>query len=97
MEGIGTSAITGRGVTLQRLSRLVEEQLKEFVIDETGMSGNYYFGFTFRNLDSPDGGAVESAPLPDALREALGLRLERRKGPVELLVVDRYDRRPAEN
>ena len=96
MEGIGTSAITGRGVTLARLADTLSGQFKEFVVDETGLTGNYYFGFTFRNLDSPDG-AVESAPLPDALREQLGLRLERRKGPVELLVVDRFERTPSEN
>jgi uncharacterized protein (TIGR03435 family) len=96
MEGIGTAAMTGRGVTLARVAETLSGQLKEFVIDETGMTGNYYFGFTFRNLDSPDG-AVESAPLPDALREQLGLRLERRKGPVEFLVVDHVERIPSEN
>ena len=96
MEGIGTSAMTGRGVTLARLAETISGQFKEFVIDETGTSGNYYFGFTFRNLSSPDG-AVESAPLPDALREQLGLRLERRKGPVEFLIVDHFERTPSEN
>jgi uncharacterized protein (TIGR03435 family) len=96
MEGIGTAAMTGRGVTLARVAETLSGQLKEFVIDETGMTGKYYFGFTFRNLDSPNG-AVESAPLPDALREQLGLRLERRKGPVEFLIVDRFERTPSEN
>ena len=95
-EGIGTSALTGRGVTLARLADTISGELKEFVIDETGMSGNYYFGFTFRSLGSPDG-AVESPPLPDALREQLGLRLERRRAPVEVLVVDRYELTPSEN
>ena len=97
MEGIGTSAMTGRGVTLLRVAETLSGQLQEFVNDETGLTGNYYFGFTFRNLDSPDGGAVESAPLSDALREQLGLRLERRKGPVELVVVDHVERIPSEN
>ena len=46
MEGIGTSAITGRGVTLARLADTLSSQFKEFVIDETGMTGNYYFGLT---------------------------------------------------
>jgi len=96
MEGIGTSALTGRGVTLAQLAETLSGQFKEFVIDETGLTGNYYFGFTFRNLDSPDG-AVESPPLSDALREQLGLRLERRKGPVEVLIVDRFERTPSEN
>ena len=97
MEGIGTLAMTGRGVTLLRVAETLSIQLKEFVIDETGTPGNYYFGFTFRNLDSPDGGAVESAPLSDALREQLGLRLERRRGPLEFLIVDHAERIPSEN
>ena len=73
------------------------ESLKEFVTDETRMTGNFHFGFTYRRVDAADVGATEATPIFDALREALGLRLERRKGPVEFLVVDRAERIPSEN
>jgi uncharacterized protein (TIGR03435 family) len=97
MEGKGIAAITGRGVPLARLAETLSEQLKEFVIDRTEMTGNYYFGFTFRSLASADAGAPEAPPIFDALREELGLRLERQKGPVEVLVVDHAERIPSEN
>ena len=96
-EGEGIAAITGRRVPLARLAEKLSEELKEFVIDQTGMTGNYYFGFTFRLLDDAHAGAPQVASLFDALREELGLRLERRKGPVELLVVDHAERIPSEN
>jgi len=79
------------------LAETLSEELKEFVIDRTGTTGSYYFGFTFRHLDDADADAPEVASLFDALQEELGLRLERRKGPVELLVVDHAERIPSEN
>jgi uncharacterized protein (TIGR03435 family) len=97
MDGIGIAAITGRGVPLARLAETLSEELKEFVTDETRMTGNFYFGFTYRRVDAADVGATEATPIFDALREALGLRLDRRKGPVEFLVVDRAERIPSEN
>lgn len=97
MDGIGIAAITGRGVPLARLAETLSEELKEFVTDETRMTGNFYFGFTYRRVDAADVGAPEATPIFDALREALGLRLERRKGPVEFLVVDHAEQIPSEN
>jgi len=96
-EGKGIAAITGRGVPLARLADTLSEELKEFVIDRTGTTENYYFGFAFRHLDDTDADAPDVASLFDALREELGLRLERRKGPVEFLVVDHAERIPSEN
>jgi uncharacterized protein (TIGR03435 family) len=43
----------------------------------------------------PDG---QSSPnLFSALQEQLGLRLEQRKGPVDLLVIDHLEKAPVEN
>jgi len=44
---------------------------------------------------APDG---QSSPsLFSALQEQLGLKLEQRKGPVELLVIDHLEKVPIEN
>jgi uncharacterized protein (TIGR03435 family) len=90
-EGKGIAAITGRGVPLARLAETLSAELREFVIDRTGVTGNYYFGFTFRRLDYANADAPEVASVFDAVREQLGLKLERQKGPVELLVVDHVE------
>ena len=71
------------------------------IVDQTGLTGSYDF-----TLDYFHGGPVGSGvkegrePAPDpngpslqtALREQLGLRLESRKGPVEMLVVEHIER-----
>jgi uncharacterized protein (TIGR03435 family) len=96
MEGKGIGAITGRRVSLSKLADKLSEELNVFVLDETGMTGSYYFGFKFRRgIDAgPD---VQEVPLERAVQEELGLRLERRKGPVEFLVVDHVEVVPSEN
>jgi uncharacterized protein (TIGR03435 family) len=50
----------------------------------------------------PDGPGVsapetESAGLFTALQEQLGLKLEQKKGPLDLLVVDHSEKAPVEN
>jgi len=85
-------------------------QLGSQVVDATGLTGVY--DYTMRWLASPPGAALRaSAPgdpavpptdpdgpdLFEALQQQLGLKLEPRKGPVEMLVVDRAEKNPAEN
>jgi len=93
-EGRGTSAITGRGVSLSQLADTLSTSLGTFVLDRTGMTGRYYFGFTFKN-DGP--GESEAPTLFIALDEELGLKLEKKRGPVEVLVIDHMENLPTEN
>jgi uncharacterized protein (TIGR03435 family) len=76
------------------------------VVDQTGLDGLFSF-----NLDwTPDSASAASAPgrtelrrvdehppLLVAIQEQLGLKLEARKAPVEILVVDHADRVPTDN
>lgn len=68
------------------------------VVDKTGIKGQYRLLITYVPPRA-DGGAPDySGPdLFTALREQLGLRLEPRREPVEMLRVDRAERVPAEN
>jgi len=66
------------------------------VIDMTGLAGLYDFNLKYTTALSatePD----ESATLGSALQEQLGLKLEKREMPVEILVIDHADRVPAGN
>jgi uncharacterized protein (TIGR03435 family) len=83
------------------------------VRDATGLKGKYDFDLSwvpqmqFRATPPPQlqhGGTIPSLPdiesgptVFEALRSQLGLGLERKKGQVEVLVVDQVERRPTEN
>ncbi len=82
------------------------------VVDETGLKGNYDFTLNWTPMGSASGASAESnanaqgaaghgpdatgPSLLTALTEQLGLRLEPRKAPVEVLVIDHVER-PSEN
>jgi uncharacterized protein (TIGR03435 family) len=67
------------------------------IIDETGLHGLYEvkLEWTLRQVQNAD--AAPGPSLFTAVTEQLGLRLEARKGPVEMLVVDGAEKVPAEN
>jgi uncharacterized protein (TIGR03435 family) len=67
------------------------------IIDQTGLRGVYEvkLDWTLQQLQNPD--AAPGPSLFTALTEQLGLKLEARKGPVEVLVVDSAEKVPAPN
>jgi uncharacterized protein (TIGR03435 family) len=90
----GSVAITGRRVTMAQLAAALERQIGALVTDETGLASKYYLGFEFAKEDhAPD---VNLPTIFPALQD-LGLKLEKRKGPVEVLVVDHIEKTPTEN
>lgn len=98
MEGLGTLAITCRRVPIQKLADELSNALSAFVDDRTGMSGNYYWGFTFQRPGYLPSGAIDLSPsVFDAVQESLGLSLEKARRPVEILVVDHMEKLPTDN
>jgi uncharacterized protein (TIGR03435 family) len=95
LEGLGIGAITGRRVTMAQLAESLENQLQTFVINETHIPGKYYIGLKYATDGAPED--VDLPPLLPALEHNLGLKLENRKGPVEMLVVDHIEKTPPEN
>jgi uncharacterized protein (TIGR03435 family) len=77
--------------------------LRSHVTDATGLTGKYDIAMCWAPDNTRDAGAngipaTDSAPtLQQALQDQLGLRLEPRKGPVEVLVVDHAEKLPSEN
>ncbi len=88
-------ALTGRKVSLAQLCGNLERSLRLPVWDETGLKGKYYIALRYATKDAPID--VDAPPLSNALQEQLGLKLEKRKGPVQLVVIERNQTVPTEN
>jgi len=95
MEGKATSALTGRGVSTAQLAEALSAELGTFVLDQTGLSGSYYFGFRFASLRGLND-VPEAPSLFSAVQDELGLKLEKQKGSPEVLVID-HIQQPSEN
>jgi uncharacterized protein (TIGR03435 family) len=93
------------------LATLLSRFERQIVIDKSGLTGPFSVDLQWtpdalRNRASQDGAAplvngqpanVDGPSLPTALQEQLGLRLESRKGPVDVLVVDHAEKVPVDN
>ncbi len=67
------------------------------VLDMTGLAGFYDLTLDWVPERAQLGDSPSGLTLPVAIQEQLGLKLETRKAPVEMLVVDHAERVPAEN
>lgn len=95
--------ITGERVSMANLTTALSELLSVPVLDETGVFGVFTFGLDWTpDLSRPRPGLSEEDPAPSALpespegpslfaalQERLGLKLEGRKAPLEVLVIER--------
>jgi uncharacterized protein (TIGR03435 family) len=87
------SQLLATGTSMELLASYVGNRLDRIVVDKTGLTESYDFTLEW----APDETADSSAPsLITALRDQLGLRIEPRKSPVEVLAIDRIAR-PSEN
>lgn len=101
----GPGFLEAKGTSIRKLADLLARMTGQPVTDETGLTGSYDFKLEWTpdetikfTPDAPQAAALANgASLFSALQEQLGLKLEGRKGPVEVLVVDRIERTPAEN
>ena len=85
-------------LSMPELAEFVARMMGEVVVDETRIAGVYDFELRWSNEDQTNGTEVPQAPpLPTVLQETLGLRLQPRKVPVEMVVVDHVERVPSEN
>ena len=85
--------IVSNRIQMIMLATLLSRFTKETILDETGLSGFYEVNLEW----SPEGSDIDGPPLFSAIQQQLGLKLERRKGPVEVLVVDRAEKVPLPN
>ena len=100
-------------MTLSALAGAVERLLDRPVVEMTGIGGTYDFSLEYswdelrslvrssssgaRELPANPADSANSANSIFTSLAAYGLRLEPRKAPIEVVVVDRIERTPTEN
>jgi uncharacterized protein (TIGR03435 family) len=87
--------IVGRKAPIAKLASYLTRLLQIPVTDETGLAGDFDFELTW-DSDAPPLAPPDPALVAAALQEQLGLKLEKGKRPVEILVVDHVEK-PSEN
>ncbi len=100
---MGLGELTGQATKLSFLAEVLSNQVGRTVVDQTGLKGDYDFtlkwtpdesqGQMFRSPgDAPPPSDPNGPSIFTAIQEQLGLRLEAKKGPVDLLVIDHAEK-----
>ena len=98
-EGTGTPGsgspglITGVQMPMSVLVSLLSRFERQLFIDKTGLTGRYQIRLEWTPDNDPD---RKGRSLAEALDD-LGLRMERRREPLDFLVVEKAERIPSDN
>jgi uncharacterized protein (TIGR03435 family) len=77
------------------IAGMLATQLRAPVHNDTGLTGKFDFEL-FWSTRQPDAGDI-GPDLVAAVQEQLGLKLERKRGPVDVVVIDHVERTPTAN
>jgi uncharacterized protein (TIGR03435 family) len=95
----GHMRLTGQRAPLSQLTQMLG--LDRPIVDETGLTGDYDFKLDFEwrfsRAAQPADNASDPAPSVFAALETLGLKLEAKKVPFDVLVIDHLDKQPTAN
>jgi uncharacterized protein (TIGR03435 family) len=97
----GGSMVRGTNQTMAGLTEALSHALERPVVDETGYKEPFDYHLTWAPNRAPtapgDGGSSDAGPSIFAvIQEQLGLKLEARRVPVEVVIIDRAEK-PAAN
>ncbi len=87
--------ISGVQLSMSTLAALLSRFERQTIVDRTGLRGSYDLKLEWSlslGTADPTGPSIYTA-----LQEQLGLKLESRRGPLDVLVIDRAEKIPAEN
>jgi uncharacterized protein (TIGR03435 family) len=92
--------VTAKAVSMNHLAAFLagpRADLGRVVINQTGLDGQYSFTLDWTPEGANPSGPDSPPPILAALQEQLGLKMETRKAPVEILFIDRVEKIPTEN
>jgi uncharacterized protein (TIGR03435 family) len=103
---MGPGLANASGQPIAQLVQMLAQFSGRPVVDKTGLTGQYDFDVKWSpdpgQGTGPLGGPPPGAPIPQvdpdapnlytAVQEQLGLKLENARGPVDVVVVDRFER-----
>ena len=96
----GPGQMTAKAATMDHFASFLagpRADLRRVVVNQTGLDGAYSFRLAWTPEGARAPGADAPPLLPSALEEQLGLKLETRRAPVEILVIDHADKVPVAN
>jgi uncharacterized protein (TIGR03435 family) len=86
--------IAGQQMPISVLASLLSRFESQLFVDKTGLTGRYQIRLEW----APESDANRNGlSLAEALDEQLGLRIERRREPLDVIVVERAEKTPADN
>jgi uncharacterized protein (TIGR03435 family) len=91
-----TRGVVNTRTTIPALANVFSNWLERVVLDRTGLEGAYEVKLEWIPEEEPESANHPGASLFSAVQEQLGLKLEARKGPVDILVIDGAEK-PSEN
>lgn len=100
IKGVGRGQIAGTRVPIPYFCWWIAQNMNIPVVDQTSLTGFYDFTFQLPLPPPPEAGAppqriTPADLLPDfvaAMRDQLGLKLEHKKAPVEVFVIDSVEK-----
>jgi len=82
--------LTGGGLTMQQLTSTLQSMVGRPVVDRTGLQGSYDVEASWTLMDDTANAPQNDSPsIFTALPEQLGLKLDTRKEPFDVIVIDR--------
>ena len=99
----GKLNLTGKGATLAQLISFLSREIRLPIVDQTGLTGRYdYFmdinAYITDEMRNQGGPPIEAPSIiASALQGQLGLKVEAKKMPLEVLVIDKMEKTPTEN
>jgi uncharacterized protein (TIGR03435 family) len=101
-QNVGTTQVDFLRITMPGLAEALTPSVDRVVVDETGLKGIYQIQVDW-SVPPPSGSTGEfplSAPPPSLSFQSIekaGLKLEMRRAPVEMIVVDNLEKTPTDN